>query len=73
MFLKYITSSGKITVFAPAGLKKNQIKTLKETSRKFCGYIWYSKLHNFRKKRKIMGILEPINFRILESILRKQR
>ena len=52
-------SRGKLLQENSARLRKSQGKILK-TFRMFYGYIWYSKLHNFRKNQRIMGILEPI-------------
>ena len=58
---------------ALAHLSRSTSKTLKKTSRKFYGYIWYSKLHNFRKNRKLWKFLEPIikNFRKLAAAVQK--
>ena len=58
---------------ALAQLSRSTSKTLKKTSRKFYGYIWYSKLHNFRKNRKLWKFLEPTikNFRKLAAAVQK--
>ena len=58
---------------ALAHLSRSMSKTRKKTSRKFYGYIWYSKLHNFRKNRKLWKFLEPIikNFRKLAAAVQK--
>lgn len=58
---------------ALAQLSRSTSKTLKKTSRKFYGYIWYSKLHNFRKNRKLWKFLEPIikNFQKLAAAVQK--
>lgn len=36
------------------------MENLKKDIKKFYGYIWYFKLHNFLKKQRIMGVLESI-------------
>ena len=41
--------SRKVPILVSARSKKSQSKTPKEISRNFYGFIWYSKLHNFRK------------------------